>query len=382
MQRIKDVEKRFSDESANLVQYIMHSIISFHRNKSFHIDGVTDDEETQELLEQYVYNFTDDETENKNQQIIEKIRQKVLCAKAKCTEYLDETDIKEIPVELQGLEIVSEDVGLVSYLSEEWGDETFEEYYEHLCKRKAEELKAEIDATPNSEPYYGMFEVEDYEKLLEYCKAYHFNEHIDDMRRFENELSEYLTLFNVMYYKSPLNIYRQSFILLMTAFDAAIFDITEIVLNNHFFEFCNANENLLKDSYKLKEIARFGSFENFKADIISKILKDNYASGLLKMLHIYNPDYFIDDNGVEYYNSICEIIARRNLHIHKRGIVDEEYFIQAQGNEYNFAIGDIAYIRSEYYLNATAYLECLICKLCDTEGIGICGENDTLEIIN
>lgn len=62
--------------------------------------------------------------------------------------------------------------------------------------------------------------------------------------------------------------------------------------------------------------------------------------------------------------------------------MDEEYFIQAQGNEYNFAIGDIAYIRSEYYLNATAYLECLICKLCDTEGIGICGENDTLEIIN
>ena len=154
------------------------------------------------------------------------------------------------------------------------------------------------------------------------------------------------------------------------------------MLNNHFFEFCNANENLLKDSYKLKEIARFGSFENFKADIISKILKDNYASGLLKMLHIYNPDYFIDDNGVEYYNSICEIIARRNLHIHKRGIVDEDYFIQAQGNEYNFAIGDIAYIRSEYYLNATAYLECLICKLCDTEGIGIGGENDTLEIVN
>ena len=56
--------------------------------------------------------------------------------------------------------------------------------------------------------------------------------------------------------------------------------------------------------------------------------------------------------------------------------------VAKNSNEYNFAIGDIAYIRSEYYLNATAYLECLICKLCDTEGIGICGENDTLEIIN
>lgn len=27
-----------------------------------------------------------------------------------------------------------------------------------------------------------MFKVEDYEKLLEYCKVYHCNEHIDDMR--------------------------------------------------------------------------------------------------------------------------------------------------------------------------------------------------------
>lgn len=101
------------------------------------------------------------------------------------------------------------------------------------------------------------------------------------MRSYEHELSEYMTLFNVMDYKSPLNIYRQSFILLMTAFDAAVFDITEVILNNHFFEFCNANESSLKDGYKLKEIARFGSFDNLKADIIAKILKDNYASGLL-----------------------------------------------------------------------------------------------------
>ncbi|MBQ8198962.1 MAG: hypothetical protein IJZ76_06010 [Lachnospiraceae bacterium] len=368
MQRIEDVEKRFSEENANLMQYILHSIISFYRNKSLHIEGVTDDDETKELLEQYVYNFVDDIAEDKNQQIIETIRQKVLCAREKCTKYLDETDKKEMPGGLESLEIVSDDVGLVSYLSDEWEDQTFEEYYAHLCKRTAEELKAEIDAIPNSEPYYGMFTLKDYENLLEYCKVYHFNEHIEDMRSYEHELSEYMTLFNVMDYKSPLNIYRQSFILLMTAFDAAVFDITEVILNNHFFEFCNANESALKDGYKLKEIARFGSFDKLKADIIAKILKDNYASGLLKMLYKYNTDYFIDeDNGSDYYNIICEIIARRNLHIHKRGIVDEDYFSQAQGNSYNFNIGDIAYIRSEYYLNSIAYLECLICNLCAAE---------------
>lgn len=363
MQKIEDINKRFSEESSNLFQYIMHSIITFHRSKSWQIDGVTDDEETEALLEQYEHNFVDAATEDKNQQILETVRQKVLKARAECSEYLDKTEKKVVPTELEKLEILDPDLGLISYLSDEWGSESFEEYYDYLCNKTAESLKADIDATPNSEPYYGKFTVEDYEKVLEYCRAYHFNEHIEDMRRYEHELGEYLTLFNVMDYKNPLNIYRQSFILLMTTFDAAIFDIAEVILNKHFFEFCNANESSLKDGYKLKEIARFGSFENLKADIIDKILNDNYASGLLKMLHEYSPDSFVDENG-DFYDVICEIIARRNLHIHKRGIVDKDYFSQAQGNRYNFKIGDVAYIRSEYYVDVMAYLGCLVNSLC------------------
>ena len=73
MQNIEDVEKRFSEECSNLMQYIIHSIISYCRNNSFCIDGVTDDEETKELLEQYEYNFVDEITEDKNQKIIEKL---------------------------------------------------------------------------------------------------------------------------------------------------------------------------------------------------------------------------------------------------------------------------------------------------------------------
>lgn len=47
MQRIEDIEKRFNEENANLFQYIMHSMITFHRSKSWQIEGVTDDEETE-----------------------------------------------------------------------------------------------------------------------------------------------------------------------------------------------------------------------------------------------------------------------------------------------------------------------------------------------
>lgn len=363
MQKIEDIEKRFVDENVNLFQYIMYSMITFNRSKSWQIKGVTDNEETKTLWEQYEYNFADVATEDKNQQILETIREKILNARAECSEYLDNTEKKEIPEELEHLKILAPEFGLVTYLSNEWKNESFEEYYEYLCSKTAESLKNEIDSIPNSKLYYGEFTVDDYEKVLEYARAYCFNQHIDEMRDYEIELKEFLTMFNVIDYKNSLSIFRQSFILLMTTFDAAIFDITEIVLNNHFFEFCNANEDSLKDGYKLKEIAKFGSFESLKEDIIKKILNANYASGLLKMLHEYSPESFSDDTG-DFYDIICEIIARRNLHIHKRGIVDEEYFSQAKDNMYNLKIGDVAYIRSTYYLDVMAYLECLIHNLC------------------
>lgn len=367
MQNIEDVEKRFSEECSNLMQYIIHSIISYCRNNSFCIDGVTDDEETKELLEQYEYNFVDEITEDKNQKIIEKLRKKLLREREKCEKYLEETETMEISPELKGLDIVSEEVGLVSYLSNDSGEEPFAEYYEHLCERSADELKTEIDAIPNSELKYGIFTVKDYEKLLEYCRAYYFNVHIESMVRHEMQLTAYTTVYNVMDYKCPVNIYRQSFILLMTAFDATIVDLAEIVLNNHFFEFCDANESSLKNSYKLKEIVQFGSFKKFKEDVISNILKENYVSGLVRMLYNYNPDYFIDEEGDDIYSYICETIARRNLHIHRRGIVDKDYFVQAQGNAYNLKIGDTAYIKSEYYLRTAIYLTCLVGKICAIE---------------
>lgn len=42
--------KRFSEENTNPIQYILHLIISFYRNKSLHIEGVTDENKTKELL--------------------------------------------------------------------------------------------------------------------------------------------------------------------------------------------------------------------------------------------------------------------------------------------------------------------------------------------
>lgn len=70
--------EKFSDSEKKVKCVISKNLIeiSFYRNKSLHIEGVTDDDETKELLEQCVYNFVDDVAEDKNQQIIETIRKK------------------------------------------------------------------------------------------------------------------------------------------------------------------------------------------------------------------------------------------------------------------------------------------------------------------
>ena len=230
----------------------------------------------------------------------------------------------------------------------------------------ADSLKRDIDNESGNESHYRNYSVKDYEKLLEYCRIDCFNAYIDDERRHEHELSEYMTLCNVMDFKNPLNIFRQSFILLMTAFDAAVFDIAELIITCHFFDFCNKNEEILSDKYELKEIIKAGSFSSFQSEVIEKILKNNYVSGLLKLLYKYRRDYFvIEDRDV--YKDLCEIIARRNLHIHKRGIIDQGYFSQSQGNKYNLKCGDVAYIKSEYYLEISVMLVSFIKNICMLE---------------
>ncbi len=152
----------------------------------------------------------------------------------------------------------------------------------------------------------------------------------------------------------------------MTAFDAAVFDIAELIITCHFFDFCNKNEEILSDKYELKEIIKAGSFSSFQSEVIEKILKNNYVSGLLKLLYKYRRDYFvIEDRDV--YKDLCEIIARRNLHIHKRGIIDQGYFSQSQGNKYNLKCGDVAYIKSEYYLEISVMLVSFIKNICMLE---------------
>lgn len=52
-----------------------------------------------------------------------------------------------------------------------------------------------------------------------------------------------------------------------------------------------------------------------------------------------------------------EIVQRRNLHVHKKGIVDEKYFTKGNGSELGLHIGDYAVIDDAYFNKALDLLE-------------------------
>lgn len=369
MQGISEIQNRYCDEDANLMRYIMHSMISYQQFNQFSIESITDDLDVKNLLRQYKINFTDEEIENNNQRMIEEIKRKIKEEKDKCKKYLDDNPPKLIPNELENCEIVQKEQRLVICLGSNLENERFEEHFGYLCSLTAETLKDEIENSPECDLYHQRYPIGQYEKLLEYCKVDYFNAHLGNVKRHECEMDEYMTLYSVLDIKSPLCIFRQSFILLMTAFDAAIFDIAEIIITEHFFEFCKKNEELLSNQYKLKEIINEGSFEKFQSKMVGSILKNNRVAALLRLLHQYRKDYFILEE-IDIYQEICEIVARRNVHVHKRGIVDHDYCEHAKSFVGNLRPGDMAYIGGKYYKEKSDKLKALIINICKIESIG------------
>ena len=366
MQKISEIQNRYCDEDANLMRYIMHSMISYQQFNQFSIESIVDDVNVKKLLLQYKINFTDEEIEGKNQKIIEEIKRKIKEEKDKCKKYLDDNPPKIIPDELENCEIVKKEQRLVICLGSNLENESYEEHCEYLCSMTAEILKDEIENSPECDLYHQQYPIDQYEKLLDYCKMDYFNAHLDNIRKHEREMDEYMTLYSVLDIKSPLCIFRQSFILLMTSFDAAIFDIAEVIITEHFFEFCKKNVELLSNQYKLKDIINEGSFEKFQLKMVGSILKNNRAAALLRMLHQYREDYFILEE-IDIYQEICEIVARRNVHVHKRGIIDQDYCEHAKGFMGNLRPGDMAYIGGKYYKEKSDKLKALIINICKIE---------------
>ena len=224
-------------------------------------------------------------------------------------------------------------------------------YYELILDISSSDLKSEIDKEDQmcEEQYYYMLEEDDYANILEYVRCMLYNEAIIELDDNVKNLEELRTLYSIFDDNNPINIYRQSFILLMTAFDATIFDLFHEIFKQDFFGIADIIKSDQK--YTLKEIAQHKDFNSFASKTIESLISKKYASDIVEMLHQYKSQLFTV-NGQDVYDSILEMIQRRNIHVHKKGIVDDKYFTKGNGKQLGLHKGDYATIDYEYFLTS------------------------------
>jgi hypothetical protein len=151
--------------------------------------------------------------------------------------------------------------------------------------------------------------------------------------------------------EAEINILRQAFILLLTTFDAAVFDLVRVAFTQNFFGLIGTFGS--KDKISLEALARYGSFEKLRDEVIEEQLKARYLKDLLFILNSLGVQC-LDETGRDCFIELVEFVIRRNVHVHNRGIVDERYLERdEQGtprfNIYELALGSVAEINEAYW---------------------------------
>lgn len=151
------------------------------------------------------------------------------------------------------------------------------------------------------------------------------------------------------------NVFRQSFILLMTHFDATVFDLMRLALTTNFFAL--APKLGRSDKLAFAKLEGHTNFDSFRNAIIDDLLKSRYLKELLfelQGLGVIVPD---DDHGGGFPR-LLEITQRRNIHLHNRGLVDSRYLEtgkegKPRWNLDNLELGAKALIDERYLAMAT-----------------------------
>jgi len=160
---------------------------------------------------------------------------------------------------------------------------------------------------------------------------------------------------------SNLSVLRQAFILLVTAFDAAVFDLARHALQRDFFGLIAVFAG--KDKV---DIGQFSSFEALRDSVTETQLRQRYLRDILFLLHRLDPSV-LGVQGDEFAKLI-EMVQRRNVHVHNRGIVDHRY-LDADGrgvpryNVFKLSLGSVAAITPEYWESVNALCETCVRSL-------------------
>ena len=151
--------------------------------------------------------------------------------------------------------------------------------------------------------------------------------------------------------EAEVSILRQGFVLLMTTFDAAIFDLVRVALQTDFFGSIatfNTGEKLSLDTF-----SKYNGFESFRDSVIEKQLKGHYLKDLLFDLNKLGA-ICSGRSENQTFAQLIELVNRRNIHVHNRGVVDERYLERdemggSRFNIYNLKLGDVAIVDEKYW---------------------------------
>lgn len=146
----------------------------------------------------------------------------------------------------------------------------------------------------------------------------------------------------------------------MTSFDATLFDLFKKLLEDNFFDL--AEKIKYEKKYTIKEIVNYSSFNAFMENTVDEMVAGKYAADLLEILYNYNNSLFLVE-GNNIFPTVLEMVQRRNLHIHKSGIVNEKYFTKGNGGSLGLSIGDYTIIDKTYYVQASKNLTQLIVNI-------------------
>lgn len=157
---------------------------------------------------------------------------------------------------------------------------------------------------------------------------------------------------------AAVNLHRQAFLLLMTAFDAAVFDLTRAGILNRFVE--RAPKFAGRDKFSVAEIATWIASGDLNGVLTDGILRSKRLQSLLEELEGYTGQLSDVGNGMTK-DRLIELVRRRNIHVHRRGEVDTEY--ASKFNFANLSVGEIAPIDDHYFQEANDYCAFCVNKL-------------------
>ena len=184
---------------------------------------------------------------------------------------------------------------------------------------------------------------------MDHAQQVWFRQRVDAMVYAREQFDEIEVLARMATPDAEINVLRQGFLLLMTAFDAAITDLTRFAFRKRFFELIGVFGK--QEKISLQSLGEAGSFEAFREQMIEEQLKKRYVKELLGLIHGQGVTLVGDqDKQVQ----LVEMVQRRNIHVHGRGVVDERYLDtdpnsgKPRLNLYGLELGQVACIDETY----------------------------------